>query len=59
MVGVGAGRVLEITPATFPIDPEELGFLQDLSRETGCVVSFSAVLDLPEKVNAWQPIRTA
>jgi N-acyl-D-aspartate/D-glutamate deacylase len=50
------GGVLEITPETFPIEQDELSWLQDLSRETGCTVSFSAVLDLPDRPGVWEPV---
>ncbi len=52
-----AGRgVLEITPETFPLAAEELAFLQDVARETHRPVSFSAVLDVPERPEAWAPV---
>ena len=53
---MGGRGVLEITPATFPIEAEELAWLQALSRETGCAVSFSAVLDLPDRDGVWEPV---
>ena len=48
MAGSGRG-VLEITPETFPITADELAVLQDIARETARPVSFSAMLDLPER----------
>src|SRR5262245_1941120 len=55
MAGGGRG-VLEITPETFPIAEHELSFLQDLAVETGHAVSFSAILDLPERDGVWEPV---
>jgi N-acyl-D-amino-acid deacylase len=55
MAGSGRG-VLEITPETFPIAEEELAFLQDVARETARPVSFSAMLDLPERDGVWEPV---
>jgi len=55
----GGGRgVLEITPATFPIAEDELAFLQELAVETGRPVSFSAILDLPDRDGIWEPVWT-
>jgi N-acyl-D-amino-acid deacylase len=52
-----SGRgVLEITPETFPITADELGVLQDIARETARPVSFSAMLDLPERDGTWEPV---
>jgi N-acyl-D-aspartate/D-glutamate deacylase len=52
-----SGRgVLEITPESFPIADEELAFLQDVARETARPVSFSAMLDLPERDGVWEPV---
>jgi N-acyl-D-amino-acid deacylase len=52
-----SGRgVVEITPETFPIADEELAFLQDVARETARPVSFSAMLDLPERDGVWEPV---
>src|SRR5262249_49135512 len=48
--------VIEITPETFPIDEDELSFLQDLTVETGRPLSFSAILDLPERDGVWEPV---
>jgi N-acyl-D-aspartate/D-glutamate deacylase len=55
MADSGRG-VLEITPASFPIAAAELAELQALARSSGRPVSFSAVLDLPERPDAWQPV---
>jgi N-acyl-D-aspartate/D-glutamate deacylase len=55
MAGSGRG-VLEITPETFPLAEEELAFLQDVARETARPVSFSAMLDLPERDGVWEPV---
>jgi N-acyl-D-aspartate/D-glutamate deacylase len=55
MAASGRG-VIEITPESFPIDEDELRFLQDLSVETGRPVSFSAILDLPERDGVWEPV---
>ena len=57
-MAAGGRGVLEITPGTFPIDAGELAELQALSRDTGCAVSFSAVLDLPDRPGVWDPIFT-
>ena len=52
-----SGRgVLEITPASFPISADELDALQALARASGRPVSFSAVLDLPDRAGAWEPV---
>ena len=58
MAGSGRG-VLEITTETFPIAPEELAFLQDLARESRRPVSFSAILDLPDRRGVWEPVYEA
>jgi N-acyl-D-aspartate/D-glutamate deacylase len=55
MAASGRG-ILEITPATFPISPEELDQLAQLSRSSGRPVSFSAILDLPDRPDVWQPV---
>ena len=55
MAACGRG-VLEITPETFPIEAAELEELQRLSRETGRPISFSAVLDQPERDGVWEPV---
>ena len=52
-----SGRgVLEITPETFPISAAELAALQDLARTTRRPVSFSAILDLPDRPDAWTSV---
>jgi len=48
--------MLEITPETFPISAAELAALQALAQSTGRPISFSAILDLPERADAWQPV---
>ena len=48
--------ILEITPETFPISASELGGLQELARGSRRPVSFSAVLDLPDRDDAWTPV---
>jgi N-acyl-D-aspartate/D-glutamate deacylase len=55
MAADGQG-VLEITPETFPIAIEELDFLADLARETRRPVSFSAILAIPDRPRAWDPV---
>jgi N-acyl-D-aspartate/D-glutamate deacylase len=55
-MAAGGRGVIEITPETFPIDEDELSFLQDLTVETGRPVSFSAILDLPERDGVWEPV---
>ena len=55
MAGSGRG-VLEITPETFPITADELAVLQDIARETARPVSFSAMLDLPERDGVWDAV---
>jgi N-acyl-D-aspartate/D-glutamate deacylase len=52
----GGRGVLEITPESFPISAAELAELQTLSRTTGRPVSFSAILDLPERSGVWEPV---
>lgn len=52
----GSRGVLEITPETFPVSAAELGGLQALARASGRPVSFSAVLDLPERHGIWEPV---
>jgi N-acyl-D-aspartate/D-glutamate deacylase len=52
-----SGRgVLEITPRTFPLADDELAWLQALAARTGRPVSFSAVLDLPDRDGVWEPV---
>jgi N-acyl-D-amino-acid deacylase len=55
-MAAGGRGVIEITPETFPIDEDELSFLQDLTVETGRPLSFSAILDLPERDGVWEPV---
>jgi N-acyl-D-aspartate/D-glutamate deacylase len=55
MAECGRG-VLEITPESFPISAAELAELQALSRNTGRPVSFSAILDLPDRSGVWEPV---
>src|SRR5581483_10762087 len=55
-----SGRgVLEITTETFPIASEELAWLQDVARETGRPVTFSAILDVPDRPDVWEPVYAA
>jgi N-acyl-D-aspartate/D-glutamate deacylase len=52
-----SGRgVVEITPRTFPLSDDELGWLQALAARTGRPVSFSAILDLPDRDGVWEPV---
>ncbi|MBM4266422.1 MAG: amidohydrolase family protein [Deltaproteobacteria bacterium] len=52
-----SGRgVLEITPETFPLSTDELAFLQELSRASRRPVSFSAILDLPDREGVWDGV---
>ena len=55
MAASGRG-VLEITPETFPVSADELAWLQDLARASGRPVSFSAILDVPDRRDAWEPV---
>jgi N-acyl-D-amino-acid deacylase len=55
MADSGRG-IVEITPQTFPISSEELAALEELARSTGRPVSFSAILDLPERDGVWEPV---
>ena len=56
----GGRGVLEITPATFPIAEDELAFLQELARRDRTPgVSFSAILDLPDRDGVWEPVLDA
>ena len=55
-MAAGGRGVLEITPETFPISATELEELQALSRASGRPVSFSAVLDLPDRAGVWDPV---
>jgi N-acyl-D-amino-acid deacylase len=52
----GGRGIVEITPHSFPISTEELAALQGLARRTGRPVSFSAILDLPERAGVWEPV---
>src|SRR3989442_1480518 len=47
---------LEITPATFPVSADELAWLQGLARASRRPVSFSAVLDVPDRRGAWEAV---
>ena len=58
-MAAGGSGVLEITPETFPIAPDELAWLQDLARESRLPVSFSAALDLPDRPDAWEAVFAA
>src|SRR5438093_174680 len=52
-----SGRgVLEITPETFPVSADELTWLQGLARASRRPVSFSAVLDVPDRRGAWEAV---
>src|SRR5213080_1243548 len=55
MAASGRG-VLEITPETFPVSADELAWLQGLARASRRPVSFSAVLDVPDRRGAWEPV---
>src|SRR2546426_816614 len=60
-VNVGAlaasGRgVLEITPETSPVSADELAWLQGLARAARRPVSFSAILDVPDRPGVWEPV---
>ncbi|MEW6268464.1 MAG: amidohydrolase family protein [Thermodesulfobacteriota bacterium] len=55
----GGQGILEITPQTFPIAADELAFLQELAAASGRPVSFSAVLDLPDRDGVWEPLFAA
>jgi N-acyl-D-amino-acid deacylase len=55
-----SGRgVLEITTETFPVSADELGWLQDLARTSRRPVSFSAILDVPDRRGVWEPVYAA
>src|SRR6185369_17494415 len=55
-----SGRgVLEITTETFPVSADELGWLQDLARTSHRPVSFSAILDVPDRRGVWEPVYAA
>jgi N-acyl-D-amino-acid deacylase len=51
--------VLEITPETFPLSADELAYLQQLARDARRPVSFSAVLDVPDRPGVWEPLYIA
>src|SRR5947208_13928353 len=52
-----SGRgVLEITPETFPVSADELAWLQGLARASRRPVSFSAILDVPDRRGAWEAV---
>lgn len=55
----GGRGVLEITPESFPLSPDELGWLQTLAREARRPVSFSAILDVPDRPGVWDPVYAA
>src|SRR3989454_542561 len=48
--------VLEITPETFPVSADELAWLQGLARTSRRPVSFSAILDVPDRPGVWEPV---
>jgi N-acyl-D-amino-acid deacylase len=48
--------ILEITPETFPLADEELGFLAEVSLASKRPVSFSAVLDVPGRDGVWDGV---
>src|SRR3989442_1210852 len=54
MAASGRG-VLEITPETFPVSADELAWLQGLARTSRRPVSFSAILDVPDRPGVWEP----
>jgi N-acyl-D-amino-acid deacylase len=52
-----SGRgLLEITPETFPVSADELAWLQGLARASRRPVSFSAVLDVPDRHDVWERV---
>jgi len=55
MAASGRG-VLEITPETFPVSADELAWLQGLARTSRRPVSFSAILDVPDRPGVWEPV---
>src|SRR3989449_3154779 len=55
MAASGRG-VLEITPETFPVSADELAWLQGLARTSRRPVSFSAILDVPDRHGVWEPV---
>src|SRR5262249_61073413 len=58
MADSGRG-VLEITTETFPVTSEELSWLQQLARETHRPISFSAILDVPDRRGVWDSVYAA
>jgi len=48
--------VLELTTETFPVSTDELAYLQHLARVSRRPVSFSAVLDVPDRRDAWEAV---
>src|SRR5438445_330882 len=55
MAASGRG-VLEITTETFPVSADELAWLQGLARAARRPVSFSAILDVPDRPGVWEPV---
>jgi len=55
-MGESGRGVLEITPETFPLEADELAFLQELARVARRPVSWSAVLDVPGRAGVWEPV---
>ena len=55
-MAAGGRGLLEITPSTFPIAAEELEQLTELALASGRPISFSAILDLPDRPDVWQPV---
>ena len=55
MAASGRG-LLEITPETFPVSADELAWLQGLARASRRPVSFSAILDVPDRHGVWEPV---
>ena len=55
-MATGGRGIVEITPATFPLAADELAFLGELSRDASVPVSFSAILDVPGREDAWGPV---
>src|SRR3989449_11355558 len=55
-MAASGGGVLEITPETFPVSADELAWLQGLARTSRRPVSFSAILDVPDRPGVWEPV---
>jgi N-acyl-D-aspartate/D-glutamate deacylase len=55
----GGLGVVEITPETFPLAADELSFLQELAGTSGRPVTFSAILDLPDRGDVWHGVFAA